>query len=1159
VLRRAGTVACLLVVAAAPAAPADFPQDPPNDPFYDQAEEQPGDKCVDDEQFELFDFIPACTPGASDPENAAGMSVNRVWREVTIGDPRVVIAYIEGGVNWHRPDVEELRNKVYLNAGELPPPTTPDGDPALRADDYADTPDANRNGAVDPEDVIVRFSDKVDGDGNGYVDDISGWDFYNDQNNPATTDSAYAHANNQMIRAAAETNNGLLKAGVCPRCRLLPIKAGAEALDRTDDLAQAWLFAADSGASVINSETADLGYSTLMRRTAEYVHKLGIQAVASSNDFNSSDHQGGMYHPFVLPGNGIVPDLLNTPASRATRTYRERSSITSWGPHSMFVSPSNAGTTSANTPLQAGLVGLLMSIDRSLTGPEATQVMRLAASDVDDPSLAWPSRPGWDLQFGYGRPNAYRAAWAVKAGYVPPVPAIHDPDWFALADPTRREVVPVNGQIDARRSARFSWKLEMGLGAEPADDELRVIGRGTGTRRFRGRLGIVDTRDIPRSFWARPMALSKEKQLETTDRYTVTLRLTATDAEGREGVDRRAFYVHRDRDQLEGFPKRIATGGVESQPALADLQGLGRLAIVFGDTDGWVHAIDPLTARELPGWPTWTRRTQLARGRAGVRPGREPVVANVAVGDLDGRGRLSVVATTTSGTVYAWLASGRLRTGFPRKLRRGVTRPASPRPQRPRARAPIQGAFAAPVLGDLNGDGRLEILQAAWDGNLYALRRNGLPLHGWPAKVELPNGHRLPAGYSLVRDEKLQTSPVLADLDGDGRLEVVQRSQYTAISDQGPSPDIQLGAQGYLHAYRADGTPVPGWPVAMQGIAEAYGSAQEFITEGANTPAAADVDGDGNDEIVSNPVLSPSYLFDGDGTQRAVYGPPPNAAAFAFTAGADFERIVNRDPPSDVPVGFTTSGAFGRFGGGLTFAQPGSGAATIAATVNNPGLGTSLKNFERAFDALTGDPRPSFPATMQGLDFVGAPLFVDVTGDGEAEIVDGGDSNALHAFTTDGTQAPGFPKFTTGWTIWSPAAGDLDGDGRVEIAATTREGYLMVWRTDGLASANDQWWRWHHDERSSGRYGADTRPPGIVRHAGAGDTRIGFVAPGDDWYTGTPTSYRVGDVTLAATAAAGTPQTLPLPPGSPRCVTVQAVDDAGNRGLPKRVCRSPGG
>src|SRR3954452_19993079 len=237
------SLVCLLTTGAALAA---FPQDPPNDPEYAPAEGSPSDcltKSADDQEHYLFSFMPQCSPGATDPESAAGMSVDTAWRDYTAGDPSTVIAYVEGGINWHNGDAEELRNRVFLNKGELPAPTTDNHDGALSALDYADTPDANKNGVVDPEDIIKRYSDGTDADHNGYTDDISGWDFYDDQNDPATIDAAYGHANSQQKQAAAEGNNGIEEIGVCPSCMVMPVKAGAEALDRTDDLAQAWLYA----------------------------------------------------------------------------------------------------------------------------------------------------------------------------------------------------------------------------------------------------------------------------------------------------------------------------------------------------------------------------------------------------------------------------------------------------------------------------------------------------------------------------------------------------------------------------------------------------------------------------------------------------------------------------------------------------------------------------------------------------------------------------------------------------------------------------------------------------------------------------------------------------------------------------------------------------
>ena len=61
------------------------------------------------------------------------------------------------------------------------------------------------------------------------------------------------------------------------------------------------------------------------------------------------------------------------------------------------------------------------------------------------------------------------------------------------------------------------------------------------------------------------------------------------------------------------------------------------------------------------------------------------------------------------------------------------------------------------------------------------------------------------------------------------------------------------------------------------------------------------------------------------------------------------------------------------------------------------------------------------------------------------ETLVGGITGIVRAFRGDGGEADGFPKFTGGWTFSAPAAGDIDGDGRPEIASITREGYLFVW------------------------------------------------------------------------------------------------------------------
>ena len=290
---------------------------------------------------------------------------------------------------------------------------------ALQWDHDPRVTDANHNGFIDAEDLIVAFSNNVDHDHDGYPNDISGWDFYDGQNDPATVDATYPHSDEQMLNLAFQ----------CPKCLIMPIKADEEALDRGDHLAQAWLFAATSGAKVITSVTADLGYSSFMRQTIQYCWDHGIVMVESSNDFDSTDHQGGMYWPDVVPGNGALQNFTDTGWTRGDET--------SWGPHNMF-SVAGQSSTSGSTSALGGLFGLLMSwgqqayerhlIPTPLTGPQAIQVMRATSRPITDTTLGWPGAPGdWSSQYGYGIPDLYKAMALVAQDDIPPVATITSP------------------------------------------------------------------------------------------------------------------------------------------------------------------------------------------------------------------------------------------------------------------------------------------------------------------------------------------------------------------------------------------------------------------------------------------------------------------------------------------------------------------------------------------------------------------------------------------------------------------------------------------------------------------------------------------------------------------------------------------------------------
>ena len=100
----------------------------------------------------------------------------------------------------------------------------------------ADDTDYNANGWIDPEDLIFRFSDGVDDDGNGYIDDFVGWDTYEDDNDPFD-EVQYGHGTGEAKDSTAEVNNGG-DAGVCPNCLVMHMRVGDSFVADVNDFAQ---------------------------------------------------------------------------------------------------------------------------------------------------------------------------------------------------------------------------------------------------------------------------------------------------------------------------------------------------------------------------------------------------------------------------------------------------------------------------------------------------------------------------------------------------------------------------------------------------------------------------------------------------------------------------------------------------------------------------------------------------------------------------------------------------------------------------------------------------------------------------------------------------------------------------------------------------------
>ena len=184
--------------------------------------------------------------------------------QTTLGRPDVSIAVLDSGIKWNDAGaMNDLRLKIRLNRNELPKPQADLGtaisdpgqndcstydttaydandDGAFNIDDYACDSrvanvlqnDSRRVGPTDvlvPQDIIIAFSDGFDGvgsnsEGNGFVDDIAGWDFLDNDNDPFD-DVQYGHGTGEASDSSSEADNGG-QMGSCPNCMVLPLRVG---------------------------------------------------------------------------------------------------------------------------------------------------------------------------------------------------------------------------------------------------------------------------------------------------------------------------------------------------------------------------------------------------------------------------------------------------------------------------------------------------------------------------------------------------------------------------------------------------------------------------------------------------------------------------------------------------------------------------------------------------------------------------------------------------------------------------------------------------------------------------------------------------------------------------------------------------------------------
>jgi len=274
----------------------------------------------------------------------------------------------------------------------------------------------------------------VDDDGNGFVDDVRGFDFTDVPGYPGDGDylvrdpdpsDDVGHGTEVAGVAAAERNNARGVAGVAPGARILPVRAGfhttlpfVAALLQEDDAAAAILYATDRGAKVLNLSFGDVIDAPLIRHAVRYARERGALVVASSGN-TGADHP---FFPAAYPG-VLVPGASTRNETRADfSTYGQDLDLLApgVGVYTTYLGGMyrTATGTSFSAPMVSGVAALVWSAHPDWNANEVGWAIRLGARREE---------PGWQPGAGWGLLDAARA---VSTSARPPVIQIesHPPD-----------------------------------------------------------------------------------------------------------------------------------------------------------------------------------------------------------------------------------------------------------------------------------------------------------------------------------------------------------------------------------------------------------------------------------------------------------------------------------------------------------------------------------------------------------------------------------------------------------------------------------------------------------------------------------------------------------------------------------------------------------
>jgi subtilisin family serine protease len=316
----------------------------------------------------------------NDPQ-ASGQWAHRViesakaW-DIGQGSHSVTVGIVDTGFDYNHPD---LKDNIWVNPGEIA-----------------------GNGRDD--------------DGNGYVDDIYGWDFANNDSNPIADDTPTFHGTHVSGTIGAVGNNGIGVAGHSWKVKLMALKfLGSNGSGDVSGAIKAIDYAIAKRVKILNNSWGSYQGSQALAQAIDRARQAGILFVAAAGNGGQDGVGDNNDQMPNYPANYAIDNIISVAATNSSDLI---SGFSNFGPRTVHIgapgegilSTANGGRyqslsgTSMATPLVSGVAALMYALKPSSTYLQIKQALLSSVDRIQSLQGKVTSN---------GRINAYKAMVAI--------------------------------------------------------------------------------------------------------------------------------------------------------------------------------------------------------------------------------------------------------------------------------------------------------------------------------------------------------------------------------------------------------------------------------------------------------------------------------------------------------------------------------------------------------------------------------------------------------------------------------------------------------------------------------------------------------------------------------------------------------------------------